>query len=565
MKCEECHIIIEEYLGGTIGEAALARLKEHVEKCASCRREFARCNEAQRIVQEGLLPRTTASQARDSILSKLAASMPKVKTKAREAATKVPAWTKILKSRATKVAAGALIVLGLSVAVHQVGKVGVTSRLMADARKRIGKIPVVTYRRIDIHPSMGTEGATITERIVYISSGQGTRIDNYRKGTLSREHRIKITDEGIRVYEYEDKERADVGVRIDMEGEKTPLSGEGIGIDEFWSRLSERPDGAVDSQNGTLKKSEYYLEGENISFDVYHRPGAGAQRSCICWLLREKPDMLWYRYIDPREWIRDALAKDYKDLRRQRLGGMDVVGVEIKGCELGVGTLPPGEYEAKVRVWVDIKTGLVIRYEARVRYGEEQGDYGLVADRFQWHQKVDPKTLMPNIPEGYWLASVTVPKGEHDVTIDEGEELVGGLQLFAELTDGRYPSSMPAAVMEGLKAYRDKYSRQEVGVSEAEVRVTEALAAAALFHGQLIKSSVELGHEDKEVAYYGDRVTAKDVDAVLMRWKIGDDKYRVVFGDLRTEEATAERLAELEKRSGAEPSRRLEWPGTQEL
>jgi hypothetical protein len=491
--------------------------------------------------------------------------VPKVKTKAREAAATVPAWITILKSRATKVAAGALIVLGLSFAVHQVGKVGLTSRLMADARKRIGKIPVVTYRRIDIHPSMGTEGATITERIVYISSGQGTRIDNYRKGTLSREHRIRITDEGIRVYEYEDKERADVGVRIDMEGEKTPLSGEGIGIDQFWSGWSQQQGGLGESKNGALMKSEYYLESENISFDVHHLPGATGRGSCSCWLLREKPDMLWYRYIDPREWIRDALAKDYRELRRKRLDGMDVVGVEIKGCELGVGTLPPGEYEAKVRVWVDIKTGLVIRYEARVRYGKEQGDYGLVADRFQWHQKVDPKTLMPNIPEGYWLASVTVPRGDQDVTIDEGEELVGGLQLFAELTDGRYPSSMPAAVMEGLKAYRDKYGRQETGVSEAEVRVTETLAAAALFHGQLVQASVELGHEDKEVAYYGDRVTAKDVGAVLMRWKIADDKYRVVFGDLSAEEATAERLAELEKRSEEERSRPPEWPGTQQL
>ncbi|MHC4260278.1 MAG: hypothetical protein ACYSTF_07715 [Planctomycetota bacterium] len=562
MKCEECHIIIEEYLGGTIREADLARLKEHVDKCTSCRREFDRCTEAQRIVKEGLLPRTAASQARDSILSKLAAPVPKVRKKVREVAATAPAWTKILKSRATKLAAGALIVVALSFGLYQVGRVGVSTYAWGELPKRIGKIPVVTYRRIDIHPSMGTEGATITERIVYISSGQGTRIDNYRKGTLSREHRIRISDEGIRVYEYEDKERADVGVRIDMEGEKTPLSGEGIGIDQFWSRLSPRQAGPGESKNGTLNKSEYYLESENISFDMHHLPGATRQGSCSCWLLREKPDMLWYRYIDPREWIRDALAKDYRELRRKKLDGMDVVGVEIRGCELGIGTLPPGEYEAKVRVWVDIKTGLVIRYEARVRYGKERGDYGLVADRFQWHQKVDPKTLMPSIPEGYWLASVTVPKGDQDVTIDEGKELLGGLQLFAELTDGRYPSSMPAAVMEGLKAYRDKYGQQEIGISEDEVRVTETLAAAALFHGQLLKASVELGHEDKEVAYYGDRVAAEDVGAVLMRWKIGDGQYRVVFEDLTTEDVTAQRLAELEKKSEDEESPLRKWPGT---
>jgi hypothetical protein len=37
------------------------------------------------------------------------------------------------------------------------------------------------------------------------------------------------------------------------------------------------------------------------------------------------------------------------------------------------------------------------------------------------------------------------------------------------------------------------------------------------------------------------------VEAVLLRWKISDDQYRVIFGDLSTMDVTAEQLAELEK------------------
>ena len=42
-------------------------------------------------------------------------------------------------------------------------------------------------------------------------------------------------------------------------------------------------------------------------------------------------------------------------------------------------------------------------------------------------------------------------------------------------------------------------------------------------------------------------MTADDIDAVLMRWKISDGEYRVIFGGLTTENITAEELAELEK------------------
>jgi hypothetical protein len=47
--------------------------------------------------------------------------------------------------------------------------------------------------------------------------------------------------------------------------------------------------------------------------------------------------------------------------------------------------------------------------------------------------------------------------------------------------------------------------------------------------------------------YYGNVVTPKDADKVLMRWKLSDNEYRVIFGDLHAETVSPERLAELEK------------------
>ena len=46
--------------------------------------------------------------------------------------------------------------------------------------------------------------------------------------------------------------------------------------------------------------------------------------------------------------------------------------------------------------------------------------------------------------------------------------------------------------------------------------------------------------------YNGKTVGAKDQDKVLLRWKLDDGRYEVLFGDLRAETVTAERLRGLE-------------------
>ena len=55
------------------------------------------------------------------------------------------------------------------------------------------------------------------------------------------------------------------------------------------------------------------------------------------------------------------------------------------------------------------------------------------------------------------------------------------------------------------------------------------------------------GLRGKDTAYYGGIVTPKDADKVLLRWKVSDNEYRAIFGDLHTETVTTEKLTELEK------------------
>ena len=60
--------------------------------------------------------------------------------------------------------------------------------------------------------------------------------------------------------------------------------------------------------------------------------------------------------------------------------------------------------------------------------------------------------------------------------------------------------------------------------------------------------SISKLYEHRDAAYYGDSIDPEDGNAVLMHWKLSDDKYRVIFGDLREMEVNAEELIKLQSR-----------------
>lgn len=56
-----------------------------------------------------------------------------------------------------------------------------------------------------------------------------------------------------------------------------------------------------------------------------------------------------------------------------------------------------------------------------------------------------------------------------------------------------------------------------------------------------------LVEDKKEPVYYGESVGPDDADKVLLKWKVSDDQYRVIFGDLTAEDVTAEKWKEFER------------------
>ncbi len=247
---------------------------------------------------------------------------------------------------------------------------------------------------------------------------------------------------------------------------------------------------------------------------------------------------------DPREMIKQFMSVEYTELGRDTIDGIQVEGIETTDPKVY-----GGAFENFVaRLWVDIETDLPVRMELEMEMQMGSGarlmQMSMVMDGFEWDVELAPEIFEPNIPADYSLmAEVQMP----DIK-DEGK-VIQGLRSFTEITDGNYPSSMTmmAVIKAGSKAFSegmkiDNNKEPSPEQIQQKVNMMMVLQTPYMFYNQLVQ-------DNKDPAYYGETVTADDANAVLMRWKVSDNEYRVIFGDLTAENVSADRLSELENPS----------------
>jgi outer membrane lipoprotein-sorting protein len=266
---------------------------------------------------------------------------------------------------------------------------------------------------------------------------------------------------------------------------------------------------------------------------------------------------------DPREFLRQILNSKYTDIGKSVIDGVEVEGFETTDpvCIGGMAE------DVKVTLWVDRKTELPVREEMHYKVNKQmQTDIELYD--FQWYAQVNASEFEPVIPQDY-----TNPLPNYKMPSFNEESAIDGLN-FCEQILGRYPKKIDMVnlmneVGSGFASIEDSNNPQALKLREI---IVEKLGLQGNMKGQMSKLSQEektkkiteftmevmrpvqslsmfymtLVQEKKEPAYYGDVVGPKDANQVLMRWKVSDSEYRVIYGDLRVETVTAEKLAELE-------------------
>jgi len=247
---------------------------------------------------------------------------------------------------------------------------------------------------------------------------------------------------------------------------------------------------------------------------------------------------------DPRAIVDEFLKGPYTELGRSEIGGIVVEGVESHDVQLiqAFFTGPIGRLSAPSdmrdddvvgRLWVDVATGWPVEMTLDITSADGSEAHVVVTD-FQWEAQVAPDAFVLAIPADYRpLAQVDVGQ------LATGVQMVEALAYFAELSGGTYPTQLtPVAIVTEVGAIYKKLDAAGVTPEIDDDMIIKLKFAATYVR--------ELGDEGKEPAYYGDTVTAADADKVLVRWKLDDGQYRVIFGDLRIEDVSPQRLGELE-------------------
>jgi hypothetical protein len=205
-------------------------------------------------------------------------------------------------------------------------------------------------------------------------------------------------------------------------------------------------------------------------------------------------------------------------------------GIEISDPSEWVGLFEKGRW----RLWVDLETQWPIRIELEgtARGGAERKTYTL--KDFQWNANLSPADFAVEIPDDYQLIADL-----EQVQANE-EQTIAGLRAYAKLLAGRYPSALSLATAiaeaeEELDARHDSYDQQ----AGQDLAALFKVRSACNFYRDLLTA-------DRDVAYFGKEVSAQDFDRVLLRWRLEDGRYRVIFGDLRVDTVTAAQIAELE-------------------
>ena len=288
----------------------------------------------------------------------------------------------------------------------------------------------------------------------------------------------------------------------------------------------------------------------------------------------------WRQQGDPRTVIKRILEFENTSLGRSTIDGFEVEGFSTIDPNGPMG-------QAEVNIWIDVETKFPVRMEVRKDGGNDTYMCMTFHD-FQWDVPVDAAEFKPVIPEDYtpgqpWMQIMPGkrPAADEEATKDqEAEEkkrvmkaqmgakmlamsekavideqaAIKGLRLFAKLGSD-YPETPDMQILVGelarlakgttpsTKVFRETIQNMtDEEVMNYKLEAVMSIRGLGGFYQTLVQ-------DEKEPAYYGQSVTPENADQVLMRWKVSDGRYRVIFGNLHAETVTDDVLAKLEKLS----------------
>lgn len=322
------------------------------------------------------------------------------------------------------------------------------------------------------------------------------------------------------------------------------------------------------NQHGMKMESTVHTKDPNLTIhqQIYVIPG---KKTMVV-----MPELKMYQPMEnPIENFEDVnklcnLREAFKELMTQTtqqctdLGHSEIDGIRVQGFQT-IAPIHIGDEtgESITTFWVDVDTQLPVKYEMDTIVGERESH--IVMDQFEWDIPVDASDFEYVIPDDY----KEMGKTETATTIDPGsikllemndQAAIKGLEAYKEFF-GRYPEKIDLVpLMTSLtnvgnpktelgEKFLEKIKRKMETIGLDQDKLNESVMQDFIVPLQSLGTFyMTLVQGKKDPAYYGDRVTPDNVNAVLMRWKNDDGTYTVIFGDLSSGQMTYEDMIQLE-------------------
>jgi outer membrane lipoprotein-sorting protein len=227
---------------------------------------------------------------------------------------------------------------------------------------------------------------------------------------------------------------------------------------------------------------------------------------------------------------------NYSGQADRDLGTKEIGGIRASGFEIETKKIDPDSGPGSVQVWLDPETNLPVLFRMETEQFGKPASFTM--QDFQWNIDLAPELFDVTPPEGYTDATNPPPALEKQVAV-----LTEGLKTYAELSGGHYPrvkmvyGDVTWDEMKRMSGISGQPTQEEMR-GEAFKRIERVYNFCPTINGILANNP--------DAAYYGKTVGPKNADKVLLRWQLEDGTYQVIFGDLRGETVTKERLGALE-------------------
>jgi hypothetical protein len=250
-----------------------------------------------------------------------------------------------------------------------------------------------------------------------------------------------------------------------------------------------------------------------------------------------------FQRVPPRSGVRSPITLfqglgKYSGDADKMLGTKTINGKEVLGFVIEAKKIDPDSGPGTVEVWIDTQSSLPA--EVRIEMKDSQVPTTLQMVDFQWNVELDAKLFDPTPPKGYTDATPEPPKLEEQV-----RKISEGLKLYSETSGGHYPrvkivyGDVLRDEMLRMGGFLGRLTDNQIG-DDRYARIMQATRGLGML-SMIIRNN-------PDAAYFGRTIGPQDKDKVLLRWKLDNGRYQVMYGDLREETVTAERLRTLERR-----------------